>query len=240
MPAIPRYEPFANIVGKGHPVTPQTPYVKGGHVDEVPTNGFISTNGAPMKGVRDREKADSRANAFVYRDETALTPRRKIKVFTIGAGIAGLILAHKIQHQYPEMQDIIEHTIFEALHTVGGTWYLNTYPGVQCDVPAHVYVSPSSRSTICEHQIWCNGPGVKTNGSLSHFPSTPNQTGLISMQPEHRYTSIFYKQRRNGILIGTSNTNIESTKRFGSRNSGNGRLPMRMLKEKSTSTTQMW
>ncbi|KAI3545604.1 cyclohexanone 1,2-monooxygenase [Colletotrichum costaricense] len=71
----------------------------------------------------------------------AYTPR-KIKVFTIGAGFSGLLMAHKFQHRFPEMRDIVEHTIFEAHSEVGGTWLVNNYPGVQCDVPAHIYAFP--------------------------------------------------------------------------------------------------
>lgn len=68
--------------------------------------------------------------------------KRKLRVATIGAGFSGLIFAHKIQHAQPELQDFIEHVIFEANDDVGGTWKVNTYPGVQCDVPAHIYVRP--------------------------------------------------------------------------------------------------
>ena len=80
------------------------------------------------------------ADPFTLREEYAYTPR-KLKVFTIGAGFSGLLLAHKFQHRFPEMQDIVEHKIFEARKDVGGTWLANDYPGVQCDVPAHIYVS---------------------------------------------------------------------------------------------------
>lgn len=73
--------------------------------------------------------------------ETAYS-KRKLRVVTIGAGFSGLIFAHKIQHQYPELQTFIDHTIFEARDGVGGTWKVNTYPGVQCDVPAHIYAFP--------------------------------------------------------------------------------------------------
>jgi cation diffusion facilitator CzcD-associated flavoprotein CzcO len=73
-------------------------------------------------------------------DEPAYTPR-KLRVVTIGAGYSGLTMAHKIQHQFPDLQDFIDHTIFEANNGVGGTWKVNTYPGVQCDVPSHIYVS---------------------------------------------------------------------------------------------------
>ena len=78
---------------------------------------------------------------FKLAKDFAYTPR-KIKVFTIGAGFSGLLMAHKFQHRFPEMQDFVDHTIFEAHHEVGGTWLVNNYPGVQCDVPAHIYAFP--------------------------------------------------------------------------------------------------
>ncbi|KIV86201.1 hypothetical protein PV11_01829 [Exophiala sideris] len=74
-------------------------------------------------------------------DQVAYKPRR-LRVGTIGAGYSGLCLAHKIQHEHPEMQQFIEHVIFEVNDDVGGTWKVNSYPGVQCDVPAHIYAFP--------------------------------------------------------------------------------------------------
>lgn len=75
-----------------------------------------------------------------FRDVPAYTPRRKLKVVTVGAGFSGLLFAHKLQHQYPEMQRMVEHKILESRPELGGTWLVNTYPGIQCDVPAHIYV----------------------------------------------------------------------------------------------------
>lgn len=70
----------------------------------------------------------------------AFTPRRKIRIVTVGAGFSALTFAHKLQHQYPELQDMVEHKIFESRSDIGGTWLVNRYPGVQCDVPAQLYV----------------------------------------------------------------------------------------------------
>ncbi|KAL2419564.1 FAD-binding monooxygenase tazF [Exophiala dermatitidis] len=67
---------------------------------------------------------------------------RRLRVATIGAGFSGLILAHKIQHEHPELQEFIDHVIFEANDDIGGTWKVNTYPGIQCDIPAHIYAFP--------------------------------------------------------------------------------------------------
>ena len=85
----------------------------------------------------------SQENPFTIPMSTdyAYTPR-KLRVVTIGAGFSGLLMAHKIQHRFPELQRYVEHTIFEARNDVGGTWLINTYPGVQCDVPAHIYAFP--------------------------------------------------------------------------------------------------
>jgi len=77
---------------------------------------------------------------FKLNPEFAYTPQ-KVKVITIGSGFSGLLIAHKFQHRFPEIRDIVEHTIFEARSEVGWTWLENNYPGVQCDVPAHIYVS---------------------------------------------------------------------------------------------------
>ncbi|OBS25959.1 hypothetical protein FPOA_06491 [Fusarium poae] len=83
----------------------------------------------------------SATDPFTLSNEYAYTPR-KIKVFTIGAGFSGLLMAHKFQHRFPEMEDIVDHTIFEARNDIGGTWLANNYPGVQCDVPSHIYAFP--------------------------------------------------------------------------------------------------
>lgn len=95
------------------------------------TNG-TQTNGPPTPPTTDI--------GSTLRPDTACSPKRKLKVVTIGAGFSGLIFAHKLQHQYLEFQDLLTHQILEARDDVGGTWLVNRYPGVQCDVPAHIYV----------------------------------------------------------------------------------------------------
>lgn len=60
-------------------------------------------------------------------DQYAFQPRR-LRVITIGAGFSGLLIAHKFQHRFPEMQEYVDHTIFEGHSELGGTWLVNTYP----------------------------------------------------------------------------------------------------------------
>lgn len=83
------------------------------------TNG-VHTNGSHTNGVTNGHDNAS-SDPFKLASEYAYTPR-KLKVFTIGAGFSGLLMAHKFQHRFPEMKNIVDHTIFEAHHEVGGTW----------------------------------------------------------------------------------------------------------------------
>lgn len=41
--------------------------------------------------------------------------------------------------QIQKQLGINSFTIYERETEVGGTWWLNTYPGCACDVPSHVY-----------------------------------------------------------------------------------------------------
>lgn len=116
----------------------QVPRVEPAEFPELaaPLRHGVSSHSAPSDG----DIFNAVEDAFKLSSQYGYTPR-KLKVFTIGAGFSGLLIAHKIQHRFPEMDDIVDHTIFEALPEVGGTWFVNNYPGVQCDVPAHIYVS---------------------------------------------------------------------------------------------------
>lgn len=77
------------------------------------------------------------------------TPTRRLRIVTIGAAVSGMGFAYKLQHVHKLTEPgldgsapIAEHTLYEANGDVGGTWLVNTYPGVACDVPAHVYTFP--------------------------------------------------------------------------------------------------
>ncbi|CAN5460190.1 NAD(P)/FAD-dependent oxidoreductase [soil metagenome] len=55
-------------------------------------------------------------------------------VAIVGAGFAGIGLAIRLQRSGQT-----DFTVFERAAAVGGTWRDNTYPGVACDIPAHLY-----------------------------------------------------------------------------------------------------
>jgi cation diffusion facilitator CzcD-associated flavoprotein CzcO len=51
----------------------------------------------------------------------------------IGAGMSGVLAAIRLR------QAGLDFTVFEKADRVGGTWRENTYPGIACDVPSHLY-----------------------------------------------------------------------------------------------------
>ena len=52
----------------------------------------------------------------------------------IGAGMSGILTGIRLREK-----GFVDFVIYEKAATVGGTWRENTYPGVACDVPSHVY-----------------------------------------------------------------------------------------------------
>jgi cation diffusion facilitator CzcD-associated flavoprotein CzcO len=62
---------------------------------------------------------------------------RKLRIASIGAGASGLCLAYKTERMLEAGS--WELTLYDKNKHFGGTWWENTYPGVACDVPAHIY-----------------------------------------------------------------------------------------------------
>ncbi len=52
----------------------------------------------------------------------------------IGAGMSGILSAIKLQEA-----GLTDFTIYEKADRLGGTWRENSYPGISCDVPSHLY-----------------------------------------------------------------------------------------------------
>ncbi|MEM6438411.1 MAG: NAD(P)/FAD-dependent oxidoreductase [Pseudomonadota bacterium] len=59
-------------------------------------------------------------------------------VLILGAGFSGMIMAMEARRR--GFDDVL---ILEKADEVGGTWRENTYPGVACDVPSHLYALAS-------------------------------------------------------------------------------------------------
>ncbi len=57
-----------------------------------------------------------------------------VRFAIIGAGMSGILSAIKLREAGYD-----DFTIYEKADRLGGTWRENTYPGVACDVPSHLY-----------------------------------------------------------------------------------------------------
>jgi cyclohexanone monooxygenase len=63
-----------------------------------------------------------------------MTPIPHVRVGILGAGFGGLGTAIRLAQRGDD-----DFLVFERAADVGGTWWANTYPGCQCDIPSHLY-----------------------------------------------------------------------------------------------------
>jgi len=63
-----------------------------------------------------------------------VTARADPRFAIIGAGMAGILSAIKLKEA-----GLTDFTVYEKADRLGGTWRENTYPGITCDVPSHLY-----------------------------------------------------------------------------------------------------
>jgi cation diffusion facilitator CzcD-associated flavoprotein CzcO len=61
-------------------------------------------------------------------------PKSPLRVVIIGAGMAGILSGIKLDEA-----GYHDYSIYEKADRLGGTWRENTYPGIACDVPSHLY-----------------------------------------------------------------------------------------------------
>ncbi len=62
-----------------------------------------------------------------------IDPEREFEVAIVGAGMSGLLAAHRLS------QAGVPFVVIEKNADVGGTWFENRYPGCRVDVPNHAY-----------------------------------------------------------------------------------------------------
>ncbi|EUA22596.1 flavin containing amine oxidoreductase family protein [Mycobacterium xenopi 4042] len=79
----------------------------------------------------------------------------------IGAGMAGILAAIKLREA--GFSDV---TVYEKADRLGGTWRENTYPGIACDVPAHLYsytFAPTRNGATCSRRALRFSPTSRTS-----------------------------------------------------------------------------
>lgn len=86
---------------------------------------------------------------------------RDFRFVVIGAGVSGLLWGHALRAQ--GWRNI---TLYERAESLGGTWRDNTYPGLCCDVPSHLY-----RYSFAPNPDWSQrfSPGPEIRQYLEGF-----------------------------------------------------------------------
>lgn len=90
-----------------------------------------------------------------------------LSVGIIGAGPGGLALGIMLSRA-----GFSDFTIFDREDGVGGTWRINTYPGLACDVKSHLY-SYSFDLNADWSRLWSGQPEI-----LDYFQRTADKHGL--------------------------------------------------------------
>jgi len=80
--------------------------------------------------------------------------RRNPRVIVIGAGMSGLLAAIKLHES-----GVTDVVIYEKGNRIGGTWRDNHYPGLACDVPAHMYTYSFEPNPDYSHR-YARGPEI--------------------------------------------------------------------------------
>lgn len=78
-----------------------------------------------------------------------------IEVAILGAGFAGLIAAARLKEA-----GIHNIRLIEMGGDVGGTWYWNRYPGVQCDVESYTYLPLLEETGYMPKERYAYGPEI--------------------------------------------------------------------------------
>lgn len=94
---------------------------------------------------------------------------RQLSVGIIGAGPGGLALAIFLRRA-----GFTEFTVFDREDGVGGTWRINTYPGLACDVKSHLY-SYSFALNGRWSRLWSGQPEI-----LAYFEECARRYRLAS------------------------------------------------------------
>ena len=91
---------------------------------------------------------------------------REPRFVVIGAGMAGVLSAIKLREA-----GFSDFVVYEKGDRVGGTWRENTYSGIACDVPSHLYSYSFAPNPDWSHRF---SPGAEI---LEYFERVAREYG---------------------------------------------------------------
>ena len=101
---------------------------------------------------------------------------RRLRVVVVGAGFSGLSVASRLRERGEE-----DFVVLERGESVGGVWRDNTYPGVACDVPSHLYSLSFAPNPEWERAF---SPGAQIKSYLESVASNRGLGPWISLSEE--------------------------------------------------------
>jgi cation diffusion facilitator CzcD-associated flavoprotein CzcO len=99
-----------------------------------------------------------------------------VRVVVVGAGMAGILSAIKLREA--GLGDVV---IYEKASRLGGTWRENTYPGIACDVPSHLYCYSFAPNPDWSHRF---SPGGEIQAYLERVARAHGVDRLIRFGDE--------------------------------------------------------
>src|SRR4051794_27161442 len=93
---------------------------------------------------------------------------RPLRFAVIGAGMSGILATIKLTEAGHD--DVV---VYEKNDRVGGTWRDNTYPGIACDVPSHLYSYSFAPNTEWSHAF---SPGPEIH---AYFERVAREHGVV-------------------------------------------------------------
>jgi cation diffusion facilitator CzcD-associated flavoprotein CzcO len=100
--------------------------------------------------------------------QTVERRHRDLSIVIIGAGISGILMAAKLLER-----GYRNFIVLEKADRLGGTWRDNTYPGVACDVAAHLYSYSFARNP------WWKTRYAKGQDIWTYYHSVARRHGVL-------------------------------------------------------------
>lgn len=100
----------------------------------------------------------------------AHSPATDPRFLIIGAGMSGILSAIRLQ-----AAGLRNFAIYEKADRLGGTWRENTYPGIACDVPSHLYCYSFAPNPEWSHRF---APGAEIQ---AYFEAVAHRYGVDAL-----------------------------------------------------------
>ncbi len=140
---------------------------------------------------------DMRAPSWSKHD---IAPDRAFTVAIIGAGMSGLIAAHRME------QAGMPFVVFDKNDDVGGTWLENSYPGCRVDVPNHFYSYSFAQRNDWPYHF------SPQSVLLDYFRSCADDLGLRPhLRLRHTVTAMVWDEDRSVWMLELDTPDGETT-----------------------------